>query len=422
MNDIHQPIIAAKMSPKIQSRSTSSALPPVHMIKVERGLIQRSLLYCFEKGYFSLIRYLLQSGSADSRERDNESRTGLMYCCFIDNDCWAQNIAMTLIEYGAKIEDEDQNGLNALHYAIITQKPILVRRYLAALDFDLSRTVDIYGNTCLHYACSTGNTEIVRLILDAMKRYSVDLTIKNHAGLTACDVVCQLKHERCENLLRNELRLNERNNRISTRTNVSNASIKSMNERRLSIPVRVNSITSTTHFTESISSVPIIMTSSKNVSTNFPALFSSSKENIVKPSTPVFVDPIKSRRMTLKRNENLDLTLTNQIKNRADFAASQLVSQSSVFSLSSSTWREEFSNMIHELQTYTTPSYKKTVHPPLSTELPHDLYETGSEMYSIDGHDIYHQSQSSFRTNLSQKVTHRRMSISSAAGGRKMKK
>ena len=41
------------------------------MIKLERGLVQRSLLYCLERGYFSLIRYLLESGTGNSRERDS---------------------------------------------------------------------------------------------------------------------------------------------------------------------------------------------------------------------------------------------------------------------------------------------------------------------------------------------------------------
>src|SRR6202040_246434 len=96
MNAIHHPILSSKMS-TIRQRLPFSDVPSVNMIKVERGLLQRSLLYCFEKGYFSLIRHLLQSGTADARERDNEGRTSLMYCCFIDNDCWAQNVAMTLL-------------------------------------------------------------------------------------------------------------------------------------------------------------------------------------------------------------------------------------------------------------------------------------------------------------------------------------
>ncbi|CAF1162769.1 unnamed protein product [Rotaria sp. Silwood1] len=413
MNDSYQSIFATNMLTTRQ-RVPFREVPSVHMIKLERGLIQRSLLYCFEKGYFSLIRYLLQSGSADACERDNEGRNGLMYCCFIDNDCWAQNIAMTLLEYRAKVEDQDQRGLNALHYAIITQRPILVRRYLASLDFDLNRTTDIYGNTCLHYACSTGNVDITRSILDAMKRYSIDITIKNHRGSTAYDIACALKHERCQNLLRNDIILHERNNQIPTNTNVSHLTIKQVIERRSSIPVRMRSITLTTNHTESVASVPICVSSSKNFLNHFSTTLNDNNENVVYPP-PIFVDPIESRRITLKRNESLDISLTNQAKNRADFAASPLISQSSVFTSSSSTWRNDFSKMINELQRFKTPSYRKTIHPPLSTELPSELFDNSPEMSAVDGRDSsHHHAPSPFRTGVSQKVIHRRRSSTSS--------
>ncbi|CAF2516156.1 unnamed protein product [Rotaria sp. Silwood2] len=413
MNDIHQSILSTKML-TMRQRLPFREVPSFHMIKLERGLIQRSLLYCFEKGYFSLIRYLLQSGSADARERDNEGRNGLMYCCFIDNDCWAQNIAMVLLEYGAKVEDQDQRKLNALHYAIVTQRSILVRRYLASLDFDLSRTTDIYGNTCLHYACSTGNADITRSILDAMKRYSIDLNIKNRHESTAYDIACALKHERCQNLLRNEITLHERNNQIPTNKNVSHIALKSLFERRSSIPIRVRSITTTTQHTESIASVPIYALSSKIFRNHCPTTLNCNSENVVHSST-IFVDPIESRRITLKRNESLDLSLSNQAKHRADFVASPFISQSTIFSSSSSTWRDDFSKMFNELQTFKTPSYRKTIHPPLSTELPSELFDNSSEMGGTDVYDgSHHQSSSPFRTGLSQKVIHRRQSSASS--------
>ena len=83
----------------------------MRMIKLDRGLVQRSILYCLEKGYFSLIRYLIESGHGNIRERDREGRTVLIYCCFIENDTWADHMAMFLLEKGARIVDRDQRGL-----------------------------------------------------------------------------------------------------------------------------------------------------------------------------------------------------------------------------------------------------------------------------------------------------------------------
>jgi len=403
MNDMQNPIISTKLPP-IRRPLPSRQPPTVNMIKLERGLVQRSLLYCLDKGYFTLVRYILQSGTGDARERDTEGRTGLMYCCFIDNDGWAQNISMMLLEYGAKIEDQDQRGLNALHYAIITQRLILIQRYLCSHECDLNRTTDIHGNTFLHYACSTGNSDVVRLILNAINRYSFDLNIKNNSGLTAYDIACQLKHEQCQDLLRNALLFRRNQHLPPIKSNGLRVSFESFNDRR-----------SSTLQLKSFVSLPVCASKSNKTRQRFGNVVTSSKENFLQSSS-IFIDPIESRHMTLKHNENLDLSLVNQAKTRADFApATPLISQSSVYTNSSSTWRDDVSKVFNQLQTYKTPTYRKTVHPPLNKELSCEVFERLYGLPGSDGHDCSnHQPLSSLPMLSSQKIIHRRRSSSSS--------
>ncbi|CAF0941423.1 unnamed protein product [Adineta steineri] len=390
MDEIY-PFIPLPKTPSVRSRPPSTDGSSRSMNRLGRDVIQHSLLYCLEKGYFCLIRYLLDSSICDARERDSEGRTGLIYCCFIDDDCWARNTAMTLLEKGAQIADQDQYGLNALHYAIITQRTILIRLYLDSIDFDLNQSADIHGNTCLHYACSTGNVNILRTILNAMKHYSIDLTIKNHAGLTAYDLACQLDCQRCQNLLRNEMTLQER-------ANLRKPLIKPMRiDRRLSISDQIHSLTSPSPSDNSVVSVPFYVSSSTNLRKRHDSTYTLKNENYRYPSAKL-INPIELRTMTFKRNEHLDALLVKHVKNRADLApsifssASEVFNSSSIFtspsdifnSPSTSSWREDVPKIFDQLQILRSRSYKKTVHPPLSREISHDLIERMSRMSEFD--------------------------------------
>ena len=151
-----------------------------------------NVVYCIKKGYFNLVRYLLNIG-ADPNTRDQDKnglkRFGLIYCTFIEDENWALNIAQNLLECGAYLSLKDVNGLTALHYCSAFGLTKLLRLFLDSLDFDLTKVVDKQGNTVLHYAVKSQNVSCVNILLDKCQKSHIDGLdqMKNNNGATALE-------------------------------------------------------------------------------------------------------------------------------------------------------------------------------------------------------------------------------------------
>ncbi|CAF4423916.1 unnamed protein product, partial [Adineta steineri] len=93
----------------------------------------------------------------------------------------------------------------------------------------------------------------------------------------------------------------------------------------------------------------------------------------------MLIDPIESHNIKLRRNESLDLSLLNQAKTLSNLSLSSSTNQNNGLNASSSTWRNDFSKIFDRFQIIKTPSYRETIQPPLSNELPSDI---GQNLYS----------------------------------------
>ena len=406
-------------------RSTS-----IQFIQLERGLVHRSLLYCLKKGYFTFVRFLLETGNGNIHERDQDGRTALIYCCFIKDSRWSENMATMLLEYGAQVEDQDKCGLNALHYAIILQRLVLVQRYLTSLNDCLRNSIDLDENTCLHHACSTGNNEIFQIIVQTMKRYSIDLSTRNKFGFTAYDIASQFGHLDFQKLLMEDLNFTDQNEQskltIAT-TFVSNVINDPLVEQRSSsIPAGIEQRASTSNSTH-----PGSLGSSTSFSSNVQhgrgrSSNGSSNRNEKIPSRPFsFVERNRLRFAPLKHNAPLDRSLVSQVKDRNDFVRPSTTNVSlTTLKLPSDTWRTDFSKVFWQLQSFKTQSYR----PSASSLSQNDFVTTLTERSNIHSSSpkldtTNHPSLSSTSTMTTQKSSvPRRNSGNSLKSIPKMKK
>ncbi|XP_033738377.1 LOW QUALITY PROTEIN: uncharacterized protein LOC117325954 [Pecten maximus] len=141
--------------------------------------------------YFQQVRFFIDLG-IEMEKTDENGRTPIMLCPFMEPEVWGTGIARLLIEKGASLENCDKYGMTVMHLACIYTRVELARVFLNAIDFDLLEQ-DKWGNTALHYAVRSGNLNLVKVITQAQWKYKFAFDKKNREGLTALDEAYRLK-------------------------------------------------------------------------------------------------------------------------------------------------------------------------------------------------------------------------------------
>jgi hypothetical protein len=147
--------------------------------------------YVIKKGYFNLVRYLLSTGTDPNFVDEKEAflRTSLIYSTFIKDETWSLSVAQNLLEFGANLRQTDAKRLTPFHYACAFGRVKLLELFLGSLDFDLSKSLDLNGNSCLHYALRSHNVVIVRLVVQKLKKcHMIKVNLRNVFGLKPIDI------------------------------------------------------------------------------------------------------------------------------------------------------------------------------------------------------------------------------------------
>ena len=107
-------------------------------------------------------------------------------------ECKPETIRRMIIETGVNIDAEDNDGLTALHHAVIAKRPLEVVKLLLEFKANVNTRDKKAGLTPIVYAIQSNQTEIVKLLLSkkAILRFSgwsKDLALEDLETKYHCD-------------------------------------------------------------------------------------------------------------------------------------------------------------------------------------------------------------------------------------------
>ena len=142
---------------------------------------------------------MIEAGS-DINWRGQNKRTPIMEVCFLDDEEKAFGLAKMLLENGATLDFQDEQGLTALSYACILKRKRLVTLFLRFVDYNLNAT-DRDANTALFHAITVGDLSIVKMIVKKLKYYGLSVDTQNNKGETWLIHALKIGHAQCADVL-----------------------------------------------------------------------------------------------------------------------------------------------------------------------------------------------------------------------------
>ena len=151
-----------------------------------------ALLISAEDGKYLLVKFLLEAGVNVNYKIENTGGTALMRAN------WSGHIKVVrlLLEFGAKVDIQDEDGWTALMYASRRVHIELVRLLLEKGANVNHQDKD--GNTALMWASSKGHVELVRLLLEK----GANVNYQNKYGRTALRYARKNHHTEIERILK----------------------------------------------------------------------------------------------------------------------------------------------------------------------------------------------------------------------------
>uniref|UniRef100_A0A1X7TMI7 Uncharacterized protein n=1 Tax=Amphimedon queenslandica TaxID=400682 RepID=A0A1X7TMI7_AMPQE len=147
----------------------------------ETRVLQRAIA----SGSVRKIKFLISRGCHPNGPCGPDYLRPLMLACYISDEKKRNDVIEALLQVGATPGLTDKHGRSALYYAswLGLEKPLSL--LLKSDDSNLTRGDHKEGNTCLHISAICGRLEVLKMLVQKMKRNGVSLNTRNHQGHTA---------------------------------------------------------------------------------------------------------------------------------------------------------------------------------------------------------------------------------------------
>lgn len=142
------------------------------------------LHWATRQGHLSTV-VLLMSFGADPTLLDGEG----CRCVHLAAQFGHTAILAYLIAKGNDVDMVDKNGMTPLMYAAHRVFGYDPTRMLLTFGASINKRENVFGNTSLHYACITGNTCAIKLLMEA----NAKIDVQNNKGQTPIDMAVAAK-------------------------------------------------------------------------------------------------------------------------------------------------------------------------------------------------------------------------------------
>ncbi|XP_061751422.1 uncharacterized protein LOC133549721 [Nerophis ophidion] len=167
---------------------------------LRQGSGTKTFLDAMHGGKVHLARFILDAldGRIINSKTEN-SRTPLIYAICLQEAGTRAKFARLLLEKGADVNCQDEDGRTALSHACELGHLDVVKILVQFnADPDVS---DVWGNSALMYAAFSGQSQVLEFFVRAFKRLGLRLDRMNNAGHTAIEVANFFGHNQCVQIL-----------------------------------------------------------------------------------------------------------------------------------------------------------------------------------------------------------------------------